>query len=178
MFRLLILMLVLAAMPVAPAEARYRNTAAPLTVVADLDLTRYLGLWYEVARYPNRFERDCVAVTAEYGALPDGRISVRNSCRRRGFDAPLDVVEGTARVEGPGQLSVNFVRWLPFVRGGYYVLDVTPDYSLAVVGEPGGRFGWVLARSPRITPAQWAHAEAVLRRNGYDLTDLYRVPQP
>jgi apolipoprotein D and lipocalin family protein len=160
------------------AEARYRDTSVPMTVVANLDLTRYLGLWYEVARYPNRFEEGCVAVTAEYGALPDGQISVRNSCRQGTFDGPLEVANGTARVEGPGQLSVNFVRWLPFIRGGYYVLDVAPDYSLAVVGEPGGRFGWVLARTPRITPAQWQRAEEVLRRNGYDLTDLYRVPQP
>lgn len=161
------------------AEAqRHRDTAVPMQPVADLDLDRYLGLWYEIARYPNRFERDCVAVTAEYTRLDDGRIGVRNSCRKISFDGRLDVAEGTARVEGPGRLSVNFVRFLPFVRGDYWVLDVTPDYTVAVVGEPSGRFGWILARSPRISEAAWTRALTALERNGYDTGGLYRVPHP
>jgi apolipoprotein D and lipocalin family protein len=176
MIRFLLLALLLSA---APAAAQpYRDRSVPMTVVQDLDLNRYLGLWYEIARYPNRFERDCVAVTAEYGLLSDGQISVRNSCRKLTFDGRLDVAEGRARVEGPGRLSVNFVAWLPFARGDYYVLDVTPDYSLAVVGEPSGRWGWILARTPRISQAQMDRALAALRRNGYDTSALYMVPQP
>lgn len=162
-----------------PAEAqRFRDTSVPMQPVAGLDLDRYLGLWFEIARYPNRFERDCVAVTAEYTRIDAERIGVRNSCRKGTFDGPLDVAEGTARVEGPGRLSVNFVRFLPFIRGDYWVLDVTPDYSVAVVGEPSGRFGWILARSPRISDAAWTRALAALERNGYDTDGLYRVPHP
>lgn len=156
----------------------YRDRSVPMGVVAALDLERYLGLWYEIARFPNRFERGCVAVTAEYGALPDGRISVRNSCRKEALDGPLQVAEGTARVEGPGRLSVNFVAWLPFARGNYWVLHVEPDYSMAVVGEPTGRTGWVLARNPRISDRMYDRALAVLARNGYDTDQLYLVPQP
>lgn len=175
MFRFLLIALLLAS----PAVAQpYRDRSVPMTVVQNLDVNRYMGLWYEIARYPNRFERDCVAVTAEYALLPDGQISVRNSCRKGAFDGRLDVADGRARVEGPGRLSVNFVAWLPFARGDYYVLDVTPDYSVAVVGEPSGRWGWILARSPRVTPAQMNRALEALRRNGYDTSALYMVPHP
>ena len=162
-----------------PAAAnQYGDRSAPLTTVQNLDLGRYAGLWYEIARYPNRFERNCVAVTAEYTPRDDGTIGVRNSCRKESFDGRLEVAEGSARVEGPGQLSVNFVRFLPFIRGDYYVLDVAADYSLAVVGTPDRNYGWVLARASHISDADWQHAQEVLTRNGYRLDALERVPQP
>ncbi len=160
------------------AAAAYGDPSVPLSTVQDLDLSRYAGLWYEIARYPNRFERDCVAVTAEYTPRENGTIGVRNSCRKETFDGRLAVAEGSARVEGPGQLSVNFVRFLPFIRGDYHVLHVADDYSLAVVGTPDRSYGWVLARSARINDADWQQALAVLTRNGYDTGALYRVPQP
>lgn len=161
-----------------PQASGFRDRAVPMTVQTDLDIGRYQGLWFEIARYPNRFERDCVAVTAEYALLDNGQVSVRNSCRKHRFDGPLEVAEGRARVEGPGRLSVNFVRFLPFIRGDYYVLDVTPDYAVAVVGEPSGRFGWILARQPRLSPPALERARAVLERNGYDTSELYYTPQP
>lgn len=161
-----------------PAAAQYRDRSVAMGVVANLDLDRYAGRWFEIARFPNRFERDCVAVTADYARLPDGTISVVNSCRKFTFDGDLQVAEGSARVEGPGRLSVNFVPWLPFARGDYWVLDVTPQYSVAVVGEPSGSTGWILARTPRISAAELERALAALRRNGYDTDALYMVPQP
>lgn len=162
----------------APAQAQvWRDRDVPMRVVANLDIERYLGLWYEVARFPNRFERGCVGVTAEYGRLPDGRISVRNICREERLDGPVRSIEGTARVEGPGRLSVNFVAWLPFARGPYWVLHVDPDYGMAVVGAPSGRTGWVLSRTPAMSNDRWARARAVLTANGYDIARLEIVPQ-
>lgn len=161
-----------------PSAAQYRDRSVPMGVVANLDLERYAGRWFEIARFPNRFERDCVAVTAEYAPLPNGTISVVNTCRKFTFDGEVVVAEGTARIEGPGRLSVNFVAWLPFARGDYWVLDITPDYSVAVVGEPSGNTGWILARTPRISPAALERALATLRRNGYDTDALYMVPHP
>ncbi|MFN3954921.1 MAG: lipocalin family protein [Pararhodobacter sp.] len=162
-----------------PAQGSgFRDRSVPMTVQTDLDIERYQGLWFEIARYPNRFERDCVAVTAEYALREDGQVMVRNSCRKNRFDGPLEVAEGRARVEGPGRLSVNFVRFLPFIRGDYYVLDVTPDYAVAVVGEPSGRFGWILARQPRLAPPVLERALSVLERNGYDISELYYTPHP
>ena len=104
--------------------------------------------------------------------MPDGRISVTNTCRQGSPSGPVEVANGTARVEGPGQLSVNFVSFLPFIRGDYFVLDVTGDYSVAVVGEPGRSFGWVLSRSPRLSDAAYQRALDVLTRNGYDVAAL------
>lgn len=162
-----------------PAQAqRHGDAEAPISVETSLDINRYAGLWYEIARFPNRFERDCYAVTAEYTLNDNGTVGVRNSCHKGAVDGPIEVAEGTARVEGPGRLSVNFVWFLPFIRGDYYVLDVAPDYSLAVVGEPGRTYGWILARTPRIDQDAYDGAVAVLERNGYDSAGLERVIQP
>ncbi|MCC6007328.1 MAG: lipocalin family protein [Rhodobacteraceae bacterium] len=174
---LVVLALTLATVPPAAAQG-YRDRAVPMRVVETLDLERYQGLWYEIARFPNRFERGCAAVTAEYTLRADGQVDVRNTCRRGGPDGPAEAIEGVARVEGPGRLSVSFVSWLPFARGDYWVLAVDRDYRVAVVGTPAGRTGWILARNPRITPAQLEAALAALVRNGYDVTALEFVEHP
>ena len=176
MRHLLALLIALSAQP-ATAQ-RYGDPSRPIAAINDLDLTRYLGRWYEIARFPNRFERGCAAVTADYALMPDGTISVRNTCHEGAVDGPVEVAQGSARVEGPGRLSVNFVRFLPFLRGDYWVLDVTPDYGLAVVGEPGRDYGWVLARAPQITEAEYDRALSVLTANGYDVAQIERVAQP
>jgi apolipoprotein D and lipocalin family protein len=148
----------------------WRDTALPMTPVATLDLQRYAGRWYEVARFPVIFQQGCTATTAEYALRPDGRLSVVNSCRRDSPDGPPQRIAGSAEVVGPGQLSVRLGR-VPFA-GPYWVLWVAPDYGTAVVGVPSGRAGWVLHRSPAIPPARLAEALAVLRANGYDTDRL------
>ncbi|WP_338055551.1 lipocalin family protein [Shimia biformata] len=158
----------------------YRDTAVPMQVDTGLDLNRYSGLWYEIARFPNRFEKNCFAVTAEYALREDGKISVVNTCRTGAVDGPVKQAEGVAIVAEPGKLEVGFAPGssvLPFLRGDYWVLDVTPDYSVAVVGTPAGRTGWILARSPQISDAALSEAMQVLSDNGYDVTELRAVPQ-
>lgn len=157
------------------APAGYRDPGRPMTVETALDLDRYLGLWYEIARFPNRFERGCAGVTAEYARRPDGRISVVNTCHKGSPDGPMEVAEGVARVVAPGKLEVTFVPWLPFARGDYWVLHVDPAYSVAVVGEPGGRTGWILARDPHLAPAKYDKAVSALRTMGYDTDQLQLV---
>lgn len=158
-----------------PATAGYRDTSVPIGVVANLDLARYLGRWYEIARFPNRFERGCQAVTAEYARRADGRISVVNTCHKGRPDGPVERVEGVADVVGPGKLAVTFVPWLPFARGDYWVLWVDPAYSVAVVGEPKGRTGWILARAPDLDRATYDKAVSVLASMGYDTSQLQSV---
>lgn len=170
--------LVIAFFASAPAQAAsYRDSSKPMGVVTNLDLERYLGKWFEIARFPNRFERGCAGVTAEYGRNPDGTISVRNTCRKGTLTGPIKVAEGTARVVGPGKLIVNFVRWLPFAKGDYWVLYVDPAYSVAVVGEPSGKTGWILARSPQLAAAAYETAISVLQAAGYDTSRLELVAQ-
>jgi len=170
-----VILLVALALPASAAQ--YRDTSVPMTVEGALDLNRYLGKWYEIARFPNRFERGCVGVTAEYSMRSDGDVRVVNTCREGTLDGKITVADGSARVEAPGRLSVTFVPWLPFARGDYWVLFVALDYSMAVVGNPKGTTGWILARTPQISAKQRALAESILSINGYDISKLEDVLQ-
>ncbi|MCB1358490.1 MAG: lipocalin family protein [Maritimibacter sp.] len=159
------------------SSSSYRDTSQPMQAVDDLDLARYLGLWYEIARFPNRFEQGCAGVTAEYGQRPDGKITVVNTCHKGSPDGPVETAEGVAEVVAPGKLKVSFVPWLPFARGDYWVLHVDPGYSVAVVGEPSGRTGWILARTSTIEPEIYDKGISVLRAMGYDTSQMQRVAQ-
>ncbi|MEM8658539.1 MAG: lipocalin family protein [Pseudomonadota bacterium] len=154
----------------------YRDTSIPMESVAQLDTDQYLGLWYEIARFPNFFEEGCVGVTAEYALREDGRINVLNSCREGALDGPLEQAEGVARVVAPGELKVKFVEWLPF-EGDYWVIGLTEDYTMSVVGEPDGDYGWILAREPVLEEGERAEALAVLQRFGYDTAQLIWTEQ-
>lgn len=153
----------------------YRDRDVPITAQADFDVTRYLGTWYEIARFPVSFQRGCTATTATYGAIDADTISVVNQCRTGTPDGPVNQISGKADVVGPGQLSVRFDP-VPLIRGAYWVLWVDDTYETAVVGVPNGRAGWILARTPELTAADRTRAEAVLRRNGYDPGRLIEVP--
>ncbi len=159
----------------APLEARYRDRSQPMDVVEALDIERYLGRWYEIARFPNRFELGCVGVTADYALRDDGKISVVNTCRKGSLDGPVEAAEGVARIIAPGKLEVSFVPWLPFASGDYWVLYVDPAYSIAVVGEPKGRTGWILARDTAVPKAEYDKAVSVLETMGYDTSQLQLV---
>ena len=132
---------------------------APLQVVAPVDLQRYAGLWYEQARLPNRFQKQCVgAVTAHYTPLEDGTLQVRNRCARA--DGGADEALGLARAvpvagqPGAGKLKVRFapewLAWLPLVWGNYWILKLDRDYQVALVGAPGRDYLWVLSRVPQL----------------------------
>jgi apolipoprotein D and lipocalin family protein len=112
-----------------------------------VEIDRYLGRWYELARYENGFERGRDGVTAEYRKLPDGQIEVVNRARGPGGTEKVSV--GRAKVvrrSGGAKLKVSFFG--PFFFGDYWVLDHADDYSWAIVGEPSGRFLWLLGREP------------------------------
>jgi apolipoprotein D and lipocalin family protein len=152
-----------------------RDASVPLATVKEVDLERYAGLWYEVARFPNSFEKDCVAATAQYIPNKDGTIKVLNRCRKLKFDGAQDVVEGKARVIGKGKLGVTFF-W-PF-EGDYWILDLADDYTWALIGEPKGRYLWILSRKPHLEPELKASLEAKLKAFGYNTSALYWTPQP
>jgi apolipoprotein D and lipocalin family protein len=152
--------------------------AAPLTAVGQVDLDRYLGRWYEFARLPNWFERDCHGVTAEYARKPNGEIAVVNTCRKGAPDGPVDRVEGKAQVvdaASNAKLRVAFFWefWAP-----YWVLELDPDYRWAIVGEPSGRYFWILTRDAVPSEALRADLLARAARLGYDVTKLEFPRQP
>jgi len=160
------LLLLLAVALLVGCGAVYRDTTTRMEPVAELDLARYVGRWYEIAHFPVPFQAGCTATTADYTLLGEGRVGVVNSCRRGAPDGPLARIAGEARVVGPGRLSVRLGR-IP-VAAPYWVLWVAPDHGTAVVGVPSGRAGWILHRSPDIPPKRLARAREVLAANGYD----------
>jgi len=158
------------------------TTAAlpPVAPVASLDLPRYMGTWYELARYPNRFQKDCAGpAVATYSLQPEGGVRVVNRCPQA--DGKTDEAAGEARRIGPAgspKLQVRFapawLSWLPYVWGDYWVVDLDADYRLAVVSEPTREYLWVLSRTPQVEPAAWDALMARLRAAGFDLTRLQR----
>ena len=148
-----------------------RSGAAPLATVAHVDIARYGGLWHEAARLPNGFENGCVAATATYTRRPDGLVGVRNVCTKAGGKTSL--IEGRARIVDAhtnAKLKVSFFG--PFFIGDYWVIDLAPDYSWAIVGEPRGRFLWVLTRDARVSEVQKAALVERVRALGYKVDAL------
>ncbi len=133
-----------------------------------VDLGRYVGLWYEISRYDNWFERGCEAVTAEYRLREDGAVEVTNTCRKGSPSGPIKVAKGRAKVvadSGNAKLRVSFFG--PFF-GDYWVLDHADDYAWSIVGEPSGRYLWLLSRTARPSPTTREVIEMRVRELGYD----------
>ena len=134
-----------------------------------VDLNHYTGLWYEFGRYENRFEKGCEGVTAEYRPRPDGKIDVINSCHKGSLNGPMKVATGKAKIveaSGDAKLKVSFFG--PFYVGDYWVLDHADDYSWSIVGEPSGKYLWLLTRDARPSPDLRSVLEQRTRDLGYD----------
>jgi apolipoprotein D and lipocalin family protein len=153
-----------------PAQAdvtpQHGNPAVPLLPFAGLDLGRYAGTWYEIARFPNRHQRLCGQVVAEYTPRPDGNFAVRGTCPDTAGGRGR-VREGVARLDGPAELSIGLNAWLPVFRRSVTVLHVSEDYAVAVIGEARRKYGWIMARRPELGWREFQRAAAVLARNGY-----------
>ena len=151
------------------------TTRQPLSTVSSVDLKRYVGTWYEIARYPNRFQRKCTGdVTAKYALRDDGKVDVLNSCRE---GAKINQAKGTGKVADPqtnSKLRVTFF-W-PFY-GDYWILDLAPDYSYAIIGEPRRQYLWILSRSPRMDAPVYDKLLEKIRSFGYDPAGLVKTPQ-
>lgn len=145
-----------------------------LELVEALDLERYQGVWYEIARLPNEFQDQCVGdVTAEYTLLESGKVEVINRCRLE--DGSIDQANGLARrpdPDRPAALEVRFApRWLsllPFVWGEYQVFALDDDYQWALVGDPSREYLWMLARTPRIDSALYQDLIEQAAAQGFD----------
>lgn len=138
-----------------------------------VDLDRYVGRWFEFARYENRFERGGEAVIAEYAQRDDGLVDVLNLCRVGSTNGPIRVAKGRAKVvEGSGNAKLKVSFFGPFYVGHYWVLDHADDYAWSIVGEPSGRFLWILTREPEPGRDAAAALVARVRKLGYDTSML------
>ena len=156
----------------------------PLDVVPTVDLKQYAGTWYEIARLPNWFQKQCAGeVTATYTLLDDGTIKVVNRCRKEsGETAEAEGRAKRASDDGPTtKLKVRFapriLSFLPFVWGDYWIINLAPDYSYAVIGEPTRKYLWVLSRTPMLDDTILQGVLDQVKQKGYDLTGLIRTKQ-
>jgi len=151
------------------------NVAVPQPAKS-VELSRYLGRWYELARYEQGFQKDCDGVTADYILRADGNISVLNSCRKP--DGKQKQANGKAKIVDTAtgaKLKVSFFG--PFY-GNYWVLDRAEDYSWSIVGEPSGRYLWILSREPNPSQAKRDALIARAKALGYDTSMLRITKQP
>lgn len=167
--------------------------AAPLQAVASVDLARYQGRWYQIAYYPNVFQRQCAGhTTADYALDSTGQVSVTNQCLTH--EGKLSQAVAQARVRQPrllgiptgpagstAMLEVRFapawLSWLPFVWASYWVIQLADDYRYAVVGEPGRDYLWILSRTPTLAAEDRLRIHAQLREQGYDPDKLQEEDQ-
>jgi apolipoprotein D and lipocalin family protein len=156
----------------------------PVRSVPTLDLVRYAGRWYEVARFPNRFQAKCAReTTADYTLLADGAIQVVNTCVRA--DGSEIRAKGRAKLAHKGgftsQLKVRFapafLSALPMVWGNYWVLDLTDDYGAALVGDPGRDYLWILSRTPQLSDSTYQRMISAAAAQGFNVSRVMRTTQ-
>lgn len=155
-----------------------------LEAVPAVELARYTGKWYEIARLPNRFQKNCVGeVTAAYSILADKQLKVINECRQK--SGQMETAEGKARLAKPNgpnsKLEVRFapswLSWLPMVWGDYWILALAPDYSYSVVGTPDRKYLWVLSRTPQMDEAVYQQLIKQMATKGFDIERVVKTRQ-
>lgn len=153
------------------------NTNVPQPAKS-VELSRYLGRWFELGSYPAPFQEGCSATHADYSLNTDGTIRVLNSCRKGGLSGKDEIAEGRAEVvEGSQNAKLKVSFFGPFY-GDYWVLDHAPDYSWSIVGEPSGRYLWLLSRTPHPSATMLKNIEEKAAAMGYDMSLLRKTAQP
>jgi apolipoprotein D and lipocalin family protein len=157
------------------------DSRGPLPTASSVDLTRYAGVWYEIARLPMWFQRHCVDSKAIYTTRPDGTIGVHNECVTD--TDGLGQADGLATVVDPktnARLTVVFDNF--FARlfgssrdGNYWIIDLDPDYRTSLVGTPDRRYLWILSRSPRMDESTYQRLVERARQLGFPVSDLIRA---
>jgi apolipoprotein D and lipocalin family protein len=151
--------------------------AQNLETVPYVDLNRYAGKWYEIASYPQRFQKGCHCTTAEYTLSDKGYVIVENRCNRDSVNGKQSYIKGKAFVQkdtGNAKLYVQFF-W-PF-KAKYWIIDLADDYSYAVVGHPNREYLWILSRTSKMDDAVYQQILSKLQSKGFDVTKLRRTEQ-
>lgn len=165
------------------SQATAQQAEQAVKTVAALDVPRYLGTWYEIAKFPNWFQKKCVSNTkAVYTAKPDGNLRVLNSCKTAGGET--SEAEGLARQIGAKdspKLEVRFapewLSFLPLVWGDYWVIDLDSQYQVAAVSDPRREYLWVLSRTPQLDPKVYADLLQRLKQQQFDIQKLELTSQ-
>ena len=153
------------------------SNAQTIQTVPNVDLKKYAGKWYEIASYPQRFQKGCHCTTAEYTLSDKGYVIVENRCNRDSIKGKQSYIKGKAFVEknsGNAKLKVRFF-W-PFT-GKYWIIDLADDYTYAVVSHPNKKYLWILSRTPEMDNAIYQQILSRLKEKGFDLTKLQTTKQ-
>jgi len=150
----------------------------PLQTVEYVDLHKYMGKWYEIALFPQWYEKNCTGTTADYTLMPNGKVKVINSCHLHTLDGKLKVAKGSAYVvdkKTNAKLKVTFF-W-PFY-GDYWILDLGPNYEYVMVGTPDRKALWFLSRKPKLNKEIMEHLKKKATSLGFDISKLIITLQP
>ncbi len=153
------------------------DPSKPLKAVSRVDLKRYMGRWFEIARLPNLYQDGVVGVIAEYALRDDGRIVVRNHGRSGSLDAELTVSTATARVADNSANAKWLVQFLWPFEADYWIIDLHESYDWAVVGQPSRERLWILSRDSTMDEITLSGILRRLRANGYDTAAIELTPQ-
>ncbi len=148
------------------------------TTVDNVDLKRFMGTWYEIARFNHRFERGLQGVTAEYTLKENGKIQVKNCGHKQTLQGEKTCSVGKAhpsRSGQPGQLRVAFFL---FFYSDYNIMELDPDYQWALIGSSSDKYLWILSRTPHLSPETTSYILGKARSRGYDITKLLFIQQP
>lgn len=172
-----IFLLALAAVLVAGCAKSQSQNNLNTSIVKELDLNRYLGTWYEIARFPHRFEKNLQGVTATYSLRKDGKIKVLNQGYKGSLSGNKSVAVGKARIpdpSNPARLQVSFFLWF---YADYLVMELDPGYQWAMIGSNTPDFFWILSRTPKMDPAVYDRLIARAKERGYDTSRIQEVEQ-
>jgi apolipoprotein D and lipocalin family protein len=148
-----------------------------LETVEHVDVKRYMGTWFEIAKFPQRFERGLVGIRADYSLLPNGKVRVLNSGYKEDFNGKLKTVKGKAWVVDTttnAKLKVSFF-W-PFAAD-YWIIDLGKDYEYAAIGEPSRKYLWILSRTPLMDETVYNGLLKRMQDKGFEISKLERNPQ-
>lgn len=155
-----------------------QKTMVDNTVVKELDIQKYLGTWYEIARYNHPFERGLIGVTANYSLRKDGKIKVLNSGYKNSFEGKFSTAVGKAKIpdpiNDPAKLKVSFFL---FFYGDYYVMELDKDYQWVLIGSSSDKYLWILSRTPQMENELYHDLLDKLQKRGYDVSKLIKVEQ-
>ena len=150
----------------------------PLKLVDSVDVQRYTGRWYEIARFQHRFEKNIYGATAEYTLRDDGKIQVVNSGFKKSLDGKYTKVKAVAWVPDPAEPGFLKVKFFGLFAADYMIFGLDQkDYSWALVGNNSRDFLWLLARTPEIDNALFEQMKEIARSQGFDVDKLFKVPQ-
>jgi apolipoprotein D and lipocalin family protein len=155
-----------------------RNISPTMKTVENLDIDKYLGTWYEIARFPHSFEKNLQGVTATYTKRKDGKITVLNQGYKNSLDGRLKQAKGKAYIPNPdipGHLKVSFFLWF---YADYYILELdTTNYQYALIGSSTPNYLWILSRTPQMDEQIFKELTSKAKALGYNLGKLEKVDQ-